>query len=138
MKHSRTETDVACAICGVVNEAHLGRDEHTPKVGDISLCWRCHGLSLFVPNALSHHHRHHSRLKVLMPPPQPQVPIRTIAATIGMVLLTAAVLLLAWEVRRVLTQLNPHSLLLLCDRPRHFNLERVDAKPTGRAPRVER
>jgi hypothetical protein len=42
-------------------------------------------------------------LKVLMPPPQPRVPIRTIAATIGMVLLTAAVLSLAWEVRRVLT-----------------------------------
>ena len=32
-----------------------------------------------------------------------RVPVRTIAATIGMVLLTAAVLLLGWEVRRVLT-----------------------------------
>src|SRR4030095_4709739 len=29
--------------------------------------------------------------------PQPRVPVRTIAATIGMVLLTAAVLLLGWE-----------------------------------------
>jgi hypothetical protein len=35
--------------------------------------------------------------------PQPRVSIRTIAATIAMVLLTAVVLLLGWEVRRVLT-----------------------------------
>jgi hypothetical protein len=35
--------------------------------------------------------------------PRSRVPVRTIAATIGMVLLTAAVLLLGWEVRRVLT-----------------------------------
>ena len=35
--------------------------------------------------------------------PQSRVPVRTIAATIAMVLLTAAVLLLGWEVRRVLT-----------------------------------
>ena len=44
-------------------------------------------------------------------PPQPRVPVRTIAATIGMVLLTAAVLLLAWEVRRVLTWIVVATLL---------------------------
>ena len=35
--------------------------------------------------------------------PRSRVPIRTIAATIAMVLLTTAVLLLGWEVRCVLT-----------------------------------
>ncbi len=49
-----------------------------------------------------------------MPPPQPQVPpIRTIAATIAMVLLTAAVLLLGWEVRRVLTWIVVAALLAI-------------------------
>ncbi|HTE68355.1 MAG TPA: hypothetical protein VK942_06300 [Actinomycetes bacterium] len=45
--------------------------------------------------------------------PQPRVPIRTIAATIGMVLLTAAVLLLGWEVRRVLTWIVVAALLAI-------------------------
>ena len=42
---------------------------------------------------------------------QSRVPIRTIAATIGMVLLTVAVLLLGWEVRRVLTWIVVAALL---------------------------
>lgn len=45
--------------------------------------------------------------------PQPRVPVRTIAATIGMVLLTAAVLLLGWEVRRVLTWIVVAALLAI-------------------------
>jgi predicted PurR-regulated permease PerM len=40
-----------------------------------------------------------------------RVPVRTIAATIGMVLATAAILLLAWEVRRVLTWIVVAALL---------------------------
>jgi predicted PurR-regulated permease PerM len=42
-----------------------------------------------------------------------RVPVRTIAATIGMVLLTAAVLLLGWEVRRVLTWIVVAALLAI-------------------------
>jgi predicted PurR-regulated permease PerM len=45
--------------------------------------------------------------------PQSRVPIRTIATTIGMVLLTAAVLLLGWEVRRVLTWIVVAALLAI-------------------------
>jgi len=45
--------------------------------------------------------------------PQSRVPIRTIAATIGIVLLTAAVLLLGWEVRRVLTWIVVAALLAI-------------------------
>jgi predicted PurR-regulated permease PerM len=45
--------------------------------------------------------------------PQPRVPIRTIAATIAMVLLTAVVLLLGWEVRRVLTWIVVAALLAI-------------------------
>ena len=45
--------------------------------------------------------------------PQSRVPIRTIAATIAMVLLTAAVLLLGWEVRRVLTWIVVAALLAI-------------------------
>jgi multisubunit Na+/H+ antiporter MnhG subunit len=45
--------------------------------------------------------------------PRSRVPIRTIAATIGMVLLTAAVLLLGWEVRRVLTWIVVAALLAI-------------------------
>jgi predicted PurR-regulated permease PerM len=43
--------------------------------------------------------------------PRSRVPVRTIAATIAMVLLTAAVLLLGWEVRRVLTWIVVAALL---------------------------
>ena len=43
--------------------------------------------------------------------PQSRVPVRTIAATIGMVLLTAVALLLGWEVRRVLTWIVVAALL---------------------------
>src|SRR4029450_12848940 len=46
-------------------------------------------------------------------PPRSRVPVRTIAATIGMVLLTAAVLLLGWEVRRVLTWIVVAALLAI-------------------------
>jgi predicted PurR-regulated permease PerM len=49
----------------------------------------------------------------IMRDPQSRVPIRTIAATIGMVLLTAAVLLLGWEVRRVLTWIVVAALLAI-------------------------
>jgi predicted PurR-regulated permease PerM len=49
----------------------------------------------------------------IMRHPQSRVPIRTIAATIGMVLLTAAVLLLGWEVRRVLTWIVVAALLAI-------------------------
>ena len=45
--------------------------------------------------------------------PRSRVPFRTIAATIGMVLLTAAVLLLGWEVRRVLTWIVVAALLAI-------------------------
>jgi predicted PurR-regulated permease PerM len=45
--------------------------------------------------------------------PQSRVPLRTIAATIAMVLLTAAVLLLGWEVRRVLTWIVVAALLAI-------------------------
>ena len=47
------------------------------------------------------------------PPParRDRVPVRTIAVTIGMVLATAAILLLAWEVRRVLTWIVVAALL---------------------------
>jgi predicted PurR-regulated permease PerM len=47
------------------------------------------------------------------PPParRERVPVRTIAVTIGMVLATAAILLLAWEVRRVLTWIVVAALL---------------------------
>jgi predicted PurR-regulated permease PerM len=44
---------------------------------------------------------------------QSRVPVRTITATIGMVLLTAAVLLLGWEVRRVLTWIVVAALLAI-------------------------
>jgi predicted PurR-regulated permease PerM len=47
----------------------------------------------------------------IMRDPRSRVPVRTIAATIGMVLLTAAVLLLGWEVRRVLTWIVVAALL---------------------------
>jgi predicted PurR-regulated permease PerM len=47
----------------------------------------------------------------IMRDPQTQVPVRTIAATIAMVLLTAVVLLLGWEVRRVLTWIVVAALL---------------------------
>src|SRR4029453_53660 len=40
------------------------------------------------------------RGEVLIPTQRDRVPVRTIAATIGMVLATAAILLLGWEVRR--------------------------------------
>jgi predicted PurR-regulated permease PerM len=43
--------------------------------------------------------------------PRSRVPVRTIAATIAMVLLTAVVLLLGWEVRRVLTWIVVAALL---------------------------
>src|SRR4029450_2045137 len=49
----------------------------------------------------------------IMPDPRFRVPIRTIAATIAMVLLTAAVLLLGWEVRRVLTWIVVAALLAI-------------------------
>jgi predicted PurR-regulated permease PerM len=49
----------------------------------------------------------------IMRNPRSRVPIRTIAATIGMVLLTAAVLLLGWEVRRVLTWIVVAALLAI-------------------------
>jgi hypothetical protein len=45
--------------------------------------------------------------------PRSRVPVRAIAATIGMVLLTAAVLLLGWEVRRVLTWIVVAALLAI-------------------------
>jgi predicted PurR-regulated permease PerM len=44
-------------------------------------------------------------------PTRQRVPIRTIAVTIGMVLVTAAILLLGWEVRRVLTWIVVAALL---------------------------
>jgi predicted PurR-regulated permease PerM len=44
---------------------------------------------------------------------QPRVPVRTIAATIAMVLLTGVVLLLGWEVRRVLTWIVVAALLAI-------------------------
>jgi predicted PurR-regulated permease PerM len=44
---------------------------------------------------------------------QSRVPVHTIAATIGMVLLTAAVLLLGWEIRRVLTWIVVAALLAI-------------------------
>jgi multisubunit Na+/H+ antiporter MnhG subunit len=44
---------------------------------------------------------------------QPRVPVRTIAATIGTVLITGAVLLLGWEVRRVLTWIVVAALLAI-------------------------
>src|SRR5512132_4153774 len=47
----------------------------------------------------------------LMPTQRERVPIRTIAVTIGMVLATAAILLLGWEVRRVLTWIVVAALL---------------------------
>jgi predicted PurR-regulated permease PerM len=62
---------------------------------------------------------------------QPRVPIRTIAATIGMVLLTAVVLLLGWEVRRVLTWIVVAALLAIILGPlvdivqRRLHLRRV-------------
>jgi glucan phosphoethanolaminetransferase (alkaline phosphatase superfamily) len=49
----------------------------------------------------------------IMRDPQSRGPIRTIAATIGMVLFTAAVLLLGWEVRRVLTWIVVAALLAI-------------------------
>lgn len=48
-----------------------------------------------------------------MTSPPPRVPVRTIAATIGMVMLTAAVLLLGWDVRRVLTWIVVAALLAI-------------------------
>src|SRR5215218_7000834 len=42
-----------------------------------------------------------------------RVPVRTIAATIGMVLLAAVLLLLGWEVRRVLTWIVVAALLAI-------------------------
>jgi predicted PurR-regulated permease PerM len=46
-----------------------------------------------------------------MPTQRERVPVRTIAVTIGMVLATAAILLLGWEVRRVLTWIVVAALL---------------------------
>ena len=46
-----------------------------------------------------------------MPTQRERVPIRTIAVTIGMVLATAAILLLGWEVRQVLTWIVVAALL---------------------------
>src|SRR4029450_13628473 len=51
------------------------------------------------------------RWRSLMPTQRERVPIRTIAVTIGMVLATAAILLLGWEVRRVLTWIVVAALL---------------------------
>jgi predicted PurR-regulated permease PerM len=45
------------------------------------------------------------------PDPRSRVPVRTIAAAIGMVLVTGAILLLGWEVRRVLTWIVVAALL---------------------------
>src|SRR4029453_5312205 len=50
-------------------------------------------------------------VEVLMPTQRERVPVRTIAVTIGMVLATAAILLLGWEVRRVLTWIVVAALL---------------------------
>jgi predicted PurR-regulated permease PerM len=47
----------------------------------------------------------------LEPAPRQRVPARAIAVTIGMVLATAAILLLGWEVRRVLTWIVVAALL---------------------------
>src|SRR5919107_3715657 len=47
----------------------------------------------------------------LEPAPRQRVPTRAIAVTIGMVLATAAILLLGWEVRRVLTWIVVATLL---------------------------
>ncbi len=47
----------------------------------------------------------------LEPAPRQRVPARAIAVTIGMVLATAAMLLLGWEVRRVLTWIVVAALL---------------------------
>jgi predicted PurR-regulated permease PerM len=46
-----------------------------------------------------------------VPTQSEHVPVRTIAATIGMVLATAAILLLGWEVRRILTWIVVAALL---------------------------
>ena len=46
-----------------------------------------------------------------MPTQSEHVPVRTIAVTIGMVLATAAILLLGWEVRRILTWIVVAALL---------------------------
>ena len=46
-----------------------------------------------------------------MPTQRERVPVRTIAVTIGMVLATAAILVLVWEVRRVLTWIVVAALL---------------------------
>jgi predicted PurR-regulated permease PerM len=46
-----------------------------------------------------------------LPTQRERVPVRTIAVTIGMVLATAAILLLGWEVRRVLTWIVVAALL---------------------------
>jgi predicted PurR-regulated permease PerM len=69
-----------------------------------------------------------------------RVPVRTIAATIGMVLLTIAVLLLGWEARRVLTWMVVAALLAVVLGPvvdiaeRRLHLRRSLAALTGRGP----
>ena len=62
---------------------------------------------------------------------QSRVPVRTIAATIAMVLLTAVVLLLGWEVRRVLTWIVVAALLAVILGP-------ISTDRSGRASRTER
>jgi predicted PurR-regulated permease PerM len=49
----------------------------------------------------------------LVQPPLRQVPVRTIAVAIGMVLVTGALLLLAWEIRRVLSWIVVAALLAI-------------------------
>lgn len=38
-----------CPYCGRNNEAHAptGNDYHVPAEGDVSICWKCHGVGIF-------------------------------------------------------------------------------------------
>lgn len=39
---------VTCPHCRRVNDSHISRDAEVPGDGDVSICWRCRKLAVFV------------------------------------------------------------------------------------------
>jgi len=42
-----TEFEAACPHCGQTQEVHLGPDGARPTPGDLSICWKCTGISQY-------------------------------------------------------------------------------------------
>lgn len=43
----KTEFEAACPHCGRMQEVHLGPDSASPTPGDLSICWKCTGVSQY-------------------------------------------------------------------------------------------